>query len=352
MSTASISECISESGAQWHVQDNDICAPSDFGNPSAEYEAVSQQCALHYAGHWGRLLFSGSEHAAFLHRMTTNHFLELRNEQGFEAVFTENRGRIIDVGTFYHRADQTLGIVSPANRQAIPNWLDRYIFAEDITIDDIGDSTSSFELIGPETGAFAAALWGISLEDLPPHQLAHCDDPQLWIAKLDLPWTGLRLIGPSETLASLWRIITERGISPLGETAWNLRRMELGIPLFNSELNEEHNPWEAGLGRAIHMNKGCYIGQEVIARLDTYDKVKQHLVGLSIEPETLPAPGTTLYGEQGPVGAITSSAQSPAFGSIALAYIRRAYCTPGTLLHLGNNGLSCRVHALPFSALC
>ena len=101
-----------------------------------------------------------------------------------------------------------------------------------------------------------------------------------------------------------------------------------------AELTEDHNPWEAGLDKAIHLDKGCYLGQEVIARLDTYDKVKQRLVGLRM-PATLRIDGSSrLVSRDGrKAGEITSTAFSPTLGSrISLAYIRNQFCAPGTEL--------------------
>ena len=112
-------------------------------------------------------------------------------------------------------------------------------------------------------------------------------------------------------------------------------------------MTEDYNPWEAGLGRAIHMDKGCYIGQEVIARLDTYDKIKQHLVGLRLPAGDLPAPGQPLRDDRREVGRITSTADSPTLGPIALAYVRRDACDAGTELALDQGRAT--VVTLPFA---
>lgn len=349
MTTHALRDVLTEQGAQWDQHIDGASAPCDYGDSTAEYAAVTQRAGLHYIGHWGRLLFGGADYIDFLHRMTTNHFVNLQNGAGLQAVFTENRGRIVDVGAFYRRDGHTLAVVSPAARQSLPAWLDRFIFSEDITIEDIGEATSAFDIMGPEALALTSQVLNLPSEPSAPHQLVDCPShPSMWLSALADPSAGLRLIGTPDILAALWRALGAAGAHPIGERTWNVRRIELGIPLADGELNDEHNPWEAGLGEAIHMNKGCYIGQEVIARLDTYDKIKQHLVGLVVSAAApLPA-GTQLFSDNAAVGTVTSSALSPSFGPIALAYVRRAHAAPGTQLSLAGDKGTATVQALPF----
>ena len=95
------------------------------------------------------------------------------------------------------------------------------------------------------------------------------------------------------------------------------------------------------------MNKGCYIGQEIIARLDTYDKIKQHLVGIVFAGESPPAAGTALQSDGHNAGVITSSALSPVLGPIALAYVRRSYCSPATKIQTVDGKYSGQISSLP-----
>ncbi|MFT5086504.1 MAG: folate-binding protein YgfZ [Candidatus Latescibacterota bacterium] len=329
--------------------DKTINMPSKDETKS-EYQAATAGTALRRADAYGRLQISGSDHLSFLHRMTTNDFNSLGHGYGIEAVFTENRGRILDCGTFYHRDGNTLMMLSPSARATIPAWLDRYIFTERIDLLDLTDKTAMFELIGPQAVSLVRQVLGSNIAGLQPHQLltvTPSDD--LWLCAL--PWaghSGLRAIGPTSAIAELQQLFFEAGAHIISEDVWEVLRVESGIPLYGSELNEEHNPWEAGLQRTIHMDKGCYIGQEVIARLDTYDKIKQHLIGLKFTEESPPTPGTELKSDGHSAGSITSSALSPTFGPIALAYVRRSYCEPGTALQTADGAHSGQVSPLPF----
>ena len=322
--------------------------PTHYGDVAAECQAARTGTALRDASHWGRLYIRGADHLDFLHRMTTNNFQHLQPGRGLEAVFIEQRARILDLGVFYRGEDRTLLVVNPQSRSQIPAWLDRFIFAEAIEFEDATETTAMLECCGPQAAELVRAITGFDLTLTNKDQLLTPQtDGDLWLARED--WgghPGLRAIGPPSELAKLWEQLTASGAHPLGETAWEILRVEWGIPLFGREMTEDYNPWEAGLGRAIHMDKGCYIGQEVIARLDTYDKVKQHLVGLRLPEGDLPNPGQPLRGEKREVGRITSAVDSPLLGPIALAYVRRDSCAPGTCLDL--DGAAVEVTPLPF----
>ena len=232
------------------------------------------------------------DHLDFLHRMTSNDFHNLQIGHGLEAVFIEQRARILDLATCYRGPDATALILSPDSRATIPDWLDRFIFAEALELADRTDETAMFELVGPHADQLVTHALNADLSRLQDHQLL---DPQvaddLWLARMAGP--GLRAFGPPDAVKDLWQHLAAAGARPIGAATWKILRVEQGLPLLGRELTQEYNPWEAGLGRAIHLDKGCYIGQEVIARLDTYDKVKQHLVGLRLSAAQLPLNGTT-----------------------------------------------------------
>jgi folate-binding protein YgfZ len=138
------------------------------------------------------------------------------------------------------------------------------------------------------------------------------------------------------------------GAEPVGPDAVEALRVELGIPAFGKELGESYNPLEAGLLPLISFTKGCYIGQEVVARLNTYDKVKKRLVGLRWNGES-PEAGAPLLMEGKQAGVMTTSARSPRFGGIGLGYVRKAHATTGTELIADSSGgpTPVRVAALP-----
>ena len=310
-----------------------------------EYHAARTGAALRDAQASFRLYMRGADHLDFLHRMTSNDFHNLQLGHGLEAVFIEQRARILDLATCYRGPDATALILSPDSRAAIPAWLDRFIFAEALELADRTDETAMFELIGPHAARLVTHVLDADLAKFQDHQLL---DPQvvdgLWLARTAGP--GLRAFGPLAAVEALWQRLTTAGAHPIGAATWEILRVEQGLPLLGRELTQDYNPWEAGLDRAIHLDKGCYIGQEVIARLDTYDKVKQHLVGLRLSTAELPTTGQPLRDGVREVGRITSAVHSPSLGPIALAYVRRSACAEGTALDAG--GTQATVVSLPF----
>ena len=310
-----------------------------------EYHAARAGAALRDAQASFRLYMRGADHLDFLHRMTSNDFRNLQIGHGLEAVFIEHRARILDLATCYRGPDATALLLSPASRSALPPWLDRFIFAEALELADRTDETAMFELVGPHAARLVAHALDADLAKLRDHQLLN---PQvadgLWLARTAGP--GLRTFGPPAAVEALWQCLAAAGARPIGAATWEILRVEQGLPLLGRELTQNYNPWEAGLGRAIHLDKGCYIGQEVIARLDTYDKIKQHLVGLRLSAAELPPTGQPLHTGARQVGLITSAVHSPSLGPIALAYVRRSACAEGTALDAG--GAQATVVSLPF----
>ncbi|MCC7264252.1 MAG: aminomethyltransferase family protein [Candidatus Latescibacteria bacterium] len=324
--------------------------PAHYGDPEVEYQAGRRGVGLRDTSHWSRLRFAGRDHLDFLHRMTTNHFRGLQPGTGLEALFTDNHGRILELGTFYRAGDTTLAVLSPNGRETIPAWLDRYIFAEQIAVEDFSAGLAMFELLGPQAGALVSRVLGKNLDAVADHHLLNEPIAEgIWLARLDyFGHAGLRAIGPVEKLRPGWESLLEAGAQPLGEQAWEVLRVEAGLPLQGRELGEEHNPWEANLGRTVHMNKGCYIGQEVIARLDTYDKVKQRLVGLELPSGPLPPASSVLRAGHAEAGHLTSAVTVPGrAGGLGLAYVRREHWQPGTQLQLEGCSQPVRVVPLP-----
>lgn len=324
-----------------------------YGTPQEEYRHTYSGAVLRDTSHLSHLKISGTDHLAFLHRMSTNHFNELAPGHGLQGVLPDHRGRMLAVGSFCRLDHSTLAILGPSERDKLPSWFERYIFSEDIAIEDLYPEIAMVDLFGPQALILSHQVLDIDLEMVSNHHLIGVNDsPMPWFIRTDrggMP--GVRVLAPADQLKSIWTKLQNAGAVPMGEQIWDTCRIEAGIPLPDHELTELYNPWEAGLGQAIHMDKGCYIGQEVIARLDTYDKIKQNLLGLKLSTAALPPPNSLVYQDGKVAGTITSCTYSPRLNSpIALAYIRRAYCEPGTQLNVESTDATqiAQVVSLPF----
>ena len=237
--------------------------------------------------------------------------------------------------------------LEPGKRDDILNELKTHI-------EDRADELAMIEVRGPVAGDAVRSVFGVVVEGERAGVLTGPGD-SVWVLTQGRPSasTGYRLVGQPSALAESWSALTAEGVVPMGEETAEILRIEAGICGYGAELTEAHNPWEAGLDAAIHMDKGCYIGQEVIARLDTYDKVKQHIVGILLGDDAPPSAGDGVFAGDRQVGQVTSAARSPGLErAIALAYVRSAWCAPGTTVAVSGSsetdGQSGQIAALPF----
>ncbi|MEO6909212.1 MAG: glycine cleavage T C-terminal barrel domain-containing protein, partial [Abditibacteriaceae bacterium] len=163
-----------------------------------------------------------------------------------------------------------------------------------------------------------------------------------------LPGGGFLLVTPSAETAQ--QIQEKLKLPECDNQTYNILRVEAGVPVAGLEITEAHNPWEANLDSMISLHKGCYNGQEIIARLNTYEKVKQHLKGLRLSEAVPPNAETTLQSDGKNAGEITSIVNSPRCGNIALAYIKKSCEPAGTVLKVlfDSEEVDAEVIDLPF----
>ena len=147
------------------------------------------------------------------------------------------------------------------------------------------------------------------------------------------------MISATEDAAAVWQSLTSSGITPMGAAAYETARISQGVPAQGSEMGDDFNPLEAGLVGSIDFTKGCYIGQEVIARLDTYKKVQKYLVKLAFGEGASVSPGAILTQDGKAVGKVTSVTSEPSTGQdIGLAYVRTLQAVVGGRLELADPG--------------
>ncbi len=296
--------------------------PNTFNNP-ADLETVKAGAVLFDRSHWGVLQMSGGDRLRFIHNQTTNAFTQRQPGEGCDTVFVTSTARTIDLTTVYLTDEALLILTSPGQDQRLMDWMDRYIFpADQVSLANLTADTAIFSLVGAGSAAVLKNL-GIELEpDLPT---AHHRNVDLGGAALrlavgsGLALSGYTLIMPVESAASVWQQLTDAGILPAGESLWQQLRVQQGRPAPERELTDDYNPLEAGLWDAISFEKGCYIGQETIARLNTYQGVKQQLWGLHLSAPV--DPGEVIFAEDEKVGLLTSVVETSG-GLRGLGYIR------------------------------
>jgi hypothetical protein len=310
--------------------------PVGFGNDIAAMQAAREGVAICDRSHWGIIRVADEDRIRFLHNQSTNDFQILKPGQGCDTVFVSSTARTIDLATAYVTEDAVLLIVSPIRRQYLLDWLDRYIFfADRVKLEDVTSNTAIFSLIGTQSDAILEKLGVSSIIGQPyaNHQLVQLGDVEIRVAVgsgLAIP--GYTLIVPVDKAAIVWNQLVEAGTVPLGDRVWEQLRIEQGRPAPDKELTEDYNPLEAGLWQTISFNKGCYIGQETIARLNTYKGVKQHLWGIRLNAPATPGSIITLGEEK--VGILTSYTDTEA-GCFGLGYIRTKAGGAGLQVRIG-----------------
>ncbi|MER2599598.1 MAG: glycine cleavage T C-terminal barrel domain-containing protein [Caldilineales bacterium] len=314
------------------------------------YEAVQHGAALRDEGHFARLWLGGADRSAFLQRISSND-IRLQPGQGAVTVLTSPTARIQAVLTVLAMADSLLLLGGPNQGPALFNTLRTQIFFKDqVELAGRGGALAQFSLIGPAAARLLSEV------------AAAVDDLALWswrsvpLAATEvivqrhegLGAGGFTLLLPAEAGERVRTALLHAGAVAVDEAAYHIARIEAGVPAPGSELSEQVTPLEAGLGRFCSASKGCYTGQEIIARQLTYDKVATHLVGLLLDA---PAPAETrLLVEGKPVGWLSSVAHSIVLDrAIALGFVRRPHHQLGSRLAL-DNGSSAQVSALPFVA--
>ncbi|RIK38290.1 MAG: glycine cleavage system protein T [Chloroflexi bacterium] len=309
------------------------------------YTALSQGAAIQVRSSSGLLVLSDADRADFLQRMTTNDINRLRPGQSAVTVLTSPTARILFVFTVLCRTEELWLLPAPGEAAALARHLRGQIFFMDkVKVRDASAEWSQARLMGPQAEAALATL-GF---DLPAGAEGAWQEREGLLAlrqeRYDLP--GFVLLTPVDWLEAAIESLVHAGATPLAnEETYHVRRVELGRPAPGHELTGDYTPLEAGLAWACAENKGCYTGQEIIARQITYDKVTRNLVGLrAAEPLE---PGATVQAGGQTAGVVTSAAYSSTLGTpVALAILKRQHTALG--LEVTVDGVTAEVVALPF----
>jgi folate-binding protein YgfZ len=280
---------------------------------------------LYDRSHWGRIRLTGDDRVRFLHNQTTNNLQSRKPGECCETTFVTSTARTIDLATAILTDTELIAIVSPERRAELLPLLDRYIFPMDrVTLTDMTEETLCFSAIGAGCAALCERL-GVAFPAAGTHatlEVATTADVSLTLRLIGasgLSYPGFTILAKIADRDALWSRLTEAGATPIEETDWETLRLLDGFPRPDRELTTDYNPLEAGLWHTVSFDKGCYIGQETIARLNTYQGVKQQLWGLRSEAAI--EAGTVLMLDDAKVGIVTSAIATDS-GSIGLGYIR------------------------------
>jgi folate-binding protein YgfZ len=311
--------------------------PQHYGNALDAYQAAQTGVALVDRSHWGRIEVGDADRLRFLHNQSTNRFQSRQPGEGCETVFLTSTARMIDLALALVLDETVLLLVSSPCRQDLLDRLDRYIFFSDkVSLGDRTADLACFSLIGPSSDALLEQLVASSLADLSTHHhrlVSIRDIPVRVVRGSGLGLGGYTLLMQTEQAGELWSLLSDAGAIPSGEQTWERLRIEAGRPAVGQELTEDYNPLEAGLWHTLSFDKGCYIGQETIARLNTYKGVKLRLYGVRLSQSV--AIGTPLLQGEEKAGVVTSVVATDQ-GTRGLAYVRTKVGGEGLVLQAGD----------------
>jgi aminomethyltransferase len=310
--------------------------PSSYGDPAAEHAAIRNGVGIVDRSYLSKLQFTGADASDYLQRMTSNEVVGIEPGTGNHGALLTDRGKLIADFRLFKSEEYLRLHFDHLQRQALLGPLERFILMDDVTITDMSETHCIFGLYGPKSGELLRSVFNLDMdarEDFSHFEVFFAGKELLVASQHITGEEGYEIWTPNELAEELWEslvsIAPAHGALPAGHDAFELARLEAGVPLFGIDMDETAIPNEAGLEHAASVIKGCYIGQEIISRIHHLGHVNRQLSGLKFSG-TLPALGAKVKVEGRDIGAITSAATSPTVGSgIGLAILRAKFATPG-----------------------
>lgn len=317
------------------VRDQQI--PADYGDIRAELDAINKNVALLDRSYLGKIAVKGQDALDLLNRISTNDLQFLAVGTMCDTVFASPKGRLIDYCRVINSGDDLILIGSFFHVNHLIEWINRFIILEDAQVTDVSADYSWLTLIGPHSKMFLGQLSNKTLTN---------NEEDIWLDIKGKNFPVLKNMSfkyPAYNFffknTDAWTIISAlldhldsfKG-QLIGDTAFQIIRVESGMPDWGTEITQDYNPHEARLTQAVSFTKGCYTGQEVIARLDTYDKVQKYLMIVELSEKLSQMPPLEVFIDEEQVGHLTSYTYNPVTGkSLGLAYIKKMYTTENDL---------------------
>ncbi len=327
-----------------------------FGDPEREAVAAFETGVVRAQPQRAIVSVHGKDRLDFVNRMSTNDVRAVADGKGIAAVLPTAKGRIVDLVRIVPRGDALLLLGSEGHGARLKAWLEKHVVMEDLSVEDRSAGEASLLLLGPRAAEAARHVLGAAPAAASGgFAVAHVPFGGATVAVLgqgDPPLHGLEVLAPAPVAGRLFAALCDAGLAPIGETAFAQVRVELGIPGFGRELSDNVNPLEASLLPAISFTKGCYIGQEVVARLSNYSKVQRRLVGARFPASIDPVRVGEIFWDLLRVGHATSATRSRRLdATLALAFVKTEYAKAGTPVYavVGGEQLHGTLADVPFA---
>jgi folate-binding protein YgfZ len=334
--------------------------PEHFGDPGREYAAVRRAAGLVDLSFRGLLEVTGGDRVRWLNGQVTNDVTALRPGRGMLAAALTVKGHLLSDLALYGLPEAIWIGLSRDRAESVAASFERYIIADDVAVSRIGDRVAQLMVAGPGATGLVARVADPASADLPPwhHREAHVGGvPVRVVASRWLAMPGYDVLAPAEQAGTVWAALAQAGaadgLRPVGMGALERLRVEAGWAWYGVDFDDGNLLMEALTPEHVSFAKGCYLGQEVVIRVEHQGHLNKRLCGLLVAGEAPPPAGSTLHLGDRKVGTVTSAVFSPTLGQvIALGYVRREGWEPGTALRLASGAASCeaRLTSLPFIA--
>ncbi|HEV3007305.1 MAG TPA: glycine cleavage T C-terminal barrel domain-containing protein [Pirellulales bacterium] len=312
-------------------------AVAHFGDPRSEYAALTGSAGLVDLRGRTRIELAGADRATFLHNLCTNEIKKLAVGAGCEAFLLDARGHVLAHLFVICRPDSLVLETVPGQEAFLLTHFDRYLIREKVELCGRSAEWSELLLAGPDAPNVIAKLTPGA-----PFPAARLGNEAVTLAgraatlvrvELTRPF-GCLILCRHDDVAAIWQALADAGAKPCGTDAFETARVESGIPFYGPDIGDKNLPQEVNRSSiAISFVKGCYLGQETVARIDALGHVNKTLAGVRFGGTAVPSAGTELTAGGQPVGQVTSAVFSPRSDApLALAYLRRGSEAPGTEL--------------------
>ena len=330
-------------------------APASYGDAAAEYAAVREGGAglSDLSSARGRIEVSGSEAVQFLNGLITNDVKALAEGSWMNAAFPNVQGRLVALARVLRLGpDRFLFDTEAATRERVLKTLERFTLAGDFRVRDLTDETALVTVQGAHASEVLRAALGAEAAATARgrvHAASFGTGLELYVVRAThTAEDGFDLMIGAKGAAPLWDALAAAGARPVGQEALEVLRVEAGIARHGLDADETNVVLEAAPDDAVSFTKGCYVGQEIIARIHWRGHVAKRLAGLAFDGRAEAARDDKVLTPDGQaVGRLTSVAYSSVLGrTVALGYVKYDYLAPGTELRVAQT--TAHVTPLPF----
>ncbi len=277
------------------------------------YEAAQKTAVLVDRSDLGMLKITGKTRLDLIHRMSTQAVNGLKSGEGAATILTTDIGRIIDRLILYAGSDTVYALTGENNGDNIARYLMRFVFFnDDFQIEDISTETAVFAVYGPQAARILGEEVGFPEVMIPLHHWREAEiaGTTAFLHRTDpINGDGFFIMCEAADKNALWQFLGQTSLVAADEPAFDFLRIEAGQPRFGREITQEYIPLETGLWDDVSFKKGCYTGQEIIARMESRGKLAKRLVEL--RPGSAVAPGDPVLAGGKSVGSVTSAGVGP-----------------------------------------